>query len=138
MAHVHTAYKSPPAPRDSARFNTYYKVQWYEETSLCWFTSKSSTRRAEAAVNAYSREAVPHDGSNPEGPPAALNMKTHLIIAATLLLARSALADSYRVHYSIRGNGRDITVQAESSAEARRTVMDMFPGAVVTGVHRVR
>ena len=31
-----------------------------------------------------------------------------------------------------------ITVQAESSAEARRTVMDMFPGAVVTGVHRVR
>jgi len=50
----------------------------------------------------------------------------------------SALADSYRVHYSIRGSSRDITVQAESSAEARRTVMDMFPGAVVTGVHRVK
>ena len=31
----------------------------------------------------------------------------------------------------------DLTVQGESSAEARRTVMDMFPGAVVTGVHRV-
>jgi hypothetical protein len=28
--------------------------------------------------------------------------------------------------------------QAESSAEARRTVMDMFPGAVVTGVHRIK
>ena len=47
-------------------------------------------------------------------------------------------ANSSGVHYSIRGSGRDITVQAESSAEARRTVMDMFPGAVVTGVHRVR
>ena len=33
---------------------------------------------------------------------------------------------------------RDITVQAESSAEARRTVMEMIPSAVVTGIHRVR
>jgi hypothetical protein len=48
------------------------------------------------------------------------------------------LADSYRVHYSICGSGCDITVQAESSAEARRTVMDMFLGAVVTGAHRVK
>ena len=32
---------------------------------------------------------------------------------------------------------RDITVQAESSADARRTVMDMVPNAVVTGVNRV-
>jgi len=42
------------------------------------------------------------------------------------LLGVGALADSYRVHYSIRGSGQDITVQAESSAEARRVVMDMF------------
>jgi hypothetical protein len=55
-----------------------------------------------------------------------------------LLLASSAFAGIFRVHYSIRGSGRDITVQAESSSEARRTVMDMFPGAVVTGVHRVK
>jgi hypothetical protein len=55
-----------------------------------------------------------------------------------LLLASTALADGYRVHYSIRGTGRDITVQAESSAEARRVVMEMFPGAVVSGVSRVR
>ena len=34
----------------------------------------------------------------------------------------TALADSYRVHYSIRGGGRDAMVQAESSAEARRVV----------------
>jgi hypothetical protein len=47
-------------------------------------------------------------------------------------------ADTFRVHYSIRGSGRDITVQDESSSEARRTVMEMFPGAVVTGVRRVK
>jgi hypothetical protein len=33
---------APPAnyrPRqaDSARFSTYYKVQWYDPNSLCWF-----------------------------------------------------------------------------------------------------
>jgi hypothetical protein len=54
------------------------------------------------------------------------------------LIGDSAFADSYRVHYSIRGSGRDVTVQAESSAEARRTVMEMIPGAVVTGVHRIK
>ena len=55
-----------------------------------------------------------------------------------LALVGTALADSFRVHYSVRGSGRDATVLAESSAEARRVVMDMFPGAVVTGVHRVK
>ena len=65
-------------------------------------------------------------------------MKTIVTISIALLLASSAFAGSFRVHYNVRGSGRDITVQAESSAEARRTVMDMFPGAVVTGVHRVR
>jgi hypothetical protein len=59
------------------------------------------------------------------------------IVFGFLLLSSSAWADTFRVHYSIRGSGRDVTVQAESSSEARRTVMDMFPGAVVTGVHRV-
>jgi hypothetical protein len=57
-------------------------------------------------------------------------MKIRLILVALLMMAGAALADSYRVHYSIRGSGRDIT--------ARRTVMDMFPGAVVTGAHRVK
>jgi hypothetical protein len=55
-----------------------------------------------------------------------------------LLAGGSALAASYRVHYSLRGSGRDITVQAQSSADARRTVMGMFPGAVVTGIHKVK
>jgi hypothetical protein len=82
---------------------------------------------------------VQYHGGNQKRPPTTFNMKTHLIIIATVLfLAGSALADTFRVHYSIRGSGRDISVQAESSAEARRTVMDMFPGAVVTGVHRVK
>jgi hypothetical protein len=64
--------------------------------------------------------------------------KLHLTLATLLLIAGSLMADTYRVHYSVRGSGRDVTVQAESSSEARRLVMDMFPGAVVTGVHRVK
>lgn len=64
-------------------------------------------------------------------------MKYHLSIILAIAFAGTAFADSFRVHYSIRGSGRDITVQAESAAEARRVVMDMFPGAVVTGAHRI-
>ena len=63
-------------------------------------------------------------------------MDTIKIIVALLLIAGSAFAGSYRVHYNVRGSDRDITVQAESSAEARRTLMDLIPAAVVTGVHR--
>ena len=61
--------------------------------------------------------------------------KSLFALAALLLLDGSALADSYRV---LRGSGRDTTVQVESSSKARRTVMEMFPGALVTGVHRVK
>lgn len=64
--------------------------------------------------------------------------KPILSLTALLLLGSTAFADTFRVHYSIRGSGRNITVQAESSSDARRTVMDMFPGAVVTSVHRVK
>jgi hypothetical protein len=60
------------------------------------------------------------------------------LILALLLIGSSAFAGSYRVHYSIRGSGRNVTVQAESSAEARRTVMDLIPGAVVTSVYKVK
>ena len=60
------------------------------------------------------------------------------ILIALLIIAGNAFTGSHRVHYNVRGSGRDITVQAESSAEARRTVMDMIPNAVVTGVHRVK
>ena len=63
------------------------------------------------------------------------NEKVKLI--ALLLIGGNVLAASFHVHYNVRGSGRDVTVQADSSAEARRTVMDIFPGAVVIGVHRV-
>ena len=59
-------------------------------------------------------------------------------LIALLLIGGNVLAGSFRVHYNVRGSGRDVTVQADSSAEARRTVMHIFPGAVVTGVHRVK
>jgi uncharacterized protein (UPF0333 family) len=64
--------------------------------------------------------------------------KTSLTLLALAMLTASVFAGTFRVHYSIRGSGRDVTVQAESSSEARRTVMDIFPGAVVTGVHRIK
>jgi hypothetical protein len=57
-----------------------------------------------------------------------------LLFAAALVAASGALAGDatpWRVHYTVRGAGRDITVLAQSSAEARRLVMDMFPGAGV-------
>lgn len=62
-----------------------------------------------------------------------------LILTALLFAAGPAFAGAYRVHYySLRGSGRDITVQAESGAEARRVVMQIIPGATVTGAHRAR
>ena len=61
-----------------------------------------------------------------------------ITVIALALIATSAWADTFRLHYSIRGSGREITLQAESSSEARRTVMDLYSKAVVTGVHRVK
>jgi hypothetical protein len=60
------------------------------------------------------------------------------LAVALLIVGGSAFAGTFRVHYSIRGSGRDVTVQAESSSEARRNVMDMISGAVVTGIHRIK
>jgi hypothetical protein len=60
------------------------------------------------------------------------------ILLLSIVIASAAETAAWRVHYSIRGSGRDITVQAESSSEARRVVMDLFPGAVVTGVRRIK
>ena len=65
-------------------------------------------------------------------------MKRIISISIALLLAGSALADTYRVSYTLRGSGKRITIQAESSSEARRVVMDMFPGCYVTGASKVK
>jgi hypothetical protein len=61
-----------------------------------------------------------------------------LILTALLLAGGFVFAGAYRVHYSMRGSGRDITVQAESSAEARRVVTQIIRGATVTGARRAR
>ena len=68
---------------------------------------------------------------------------------ALLLTCVSVLARDlrWRVHYS-GGSGRDATalikegkvsiVPAESAAQARRDVMNMFPGAIVTSVSQIK
>jgi cellobiose-specific phosphotransferase system component IIB len=63
-------------------------------------------------------------------------MKKLAAIICLIGMASSALADQYKVHYSIRGLGKDIIVNAESSSDARHTVQDMFPDAMVTGVSK--
>ena len=65
-------------------------------------------------------------------------MKKLALTAALLLaLAGATFSDTYRVTYSSHGLIQRITVQAESTAEARRVVMAIIPGAMVTGAHRV-
>jgi hypothetical protein len=44
-------------------------------------------------------------------------MRKPILTLLALLLASTAFADTFRVHSSTRGRGRDITVQAESSSE---------------------
>jgi hypothetical protein len=63
--------------------------------------------------------------------------KTILTLIALAMLAGSAFAGSYRVSYSLNGAGKQITVEAQSTQDARNTVQDLFPGAVVTGAHKI-
>jgi hypothetical protein len=63
--------------------------------------------------------------------------KLALTAALAATLAGSAFSESFRVTYTDRGLVRRITVQAESTAEARRTVQDLFPAAYVTGSYKV-
>ena len=65
-------------------------------------------------------------------------MKKAFLLLLVLFLLPSARADQFRVHYSIHGSGRRIIVNAESSSDARRTVQEMIPDAVVTGAWRIR
>jgi hypothetical protein len=61
-----------------------------------------------------------------------------ILLIATLIIASNALAGTFRVHYTCAGNGRDIQLQAKSSAKAQRMVHLMFPDCYVTGVHEVK
>ena len=66
-------------------------------------------------------------------------MKTKILLVLLLASATELVqADQFKVHYSIHGSGKDIIVNADSSDDARHTVEDMFPDAVVTGVRRER
>ena len=62
--------------------------------------------------------------------------KTTLALLALAMLAGSAFAGTYRVTYTYRGLIKRIAIQAESTAEARRTVQNMF-GGYVTGVQQI-
>ena len=53
-------------------------------------------------------------------------------------MAASAFAGTFRVTYTQAGLIQRVNVQAESYAEARRTVQNMFPGAYVTGAQKLR
>ena len=71
--------------------------------------------------------------------PLAAKCKKFFAFATALLIAGSAaFADLYRVSYTLRGSGKKITINAESSSEARRVVQDLFPGCYVTGTHKVK
>ena len=61
-----------------------------------------------------------------------------IVLSMALLIAGSAFADLYRVNYTLRGSGKKITVNAESSSEARRVVMEIIPGAIVTGASKAK
>jgi hypothetical protein len=52
------------------------------------------------------------------------------------VLAISAKADPFEVSYSIHGLGKTIVIDAATANEARRTVEDLFPEAVVYNATR--
>ena len=64
------------------------------------------------------------------------NMKTLIRLFAILVLTGSAIAGVYKVDYPIHGSGKAITINADSSDDARHKVQDVFPDTVVTGVRK--
>jgi hypothetical protein len=101
-------------------------------------TKREPTKRGERSPRDASERAPSPQTAAISAYTETFNPMIRSIVFGFLLYSSSAWADTFRVHYSIRGSGRDVTVQAESSAEARRTVMDMFNGAAVTGVSRIK
>ena len=64
--------------------------------------------------------------------------KITLHFAALLLIGGSALADTFACTTRFAARAVTSPFRLNHRAEARRTVMEMFPGAVVTGVSRVK
>ena len=64
--------------------------------------------------------------------------KATLTLIALAAMAGAAFAGTFRVTYTQGGLIQRITVQAESTHEARRVVQSLFPGCYVTGAHRVK
>jgi hypothetical protein len=65
-------------------------------------------------------------------------LATTTIIMLIAFWPAAAPADTFRIHYTLRGSGRDITIQADSTQEARQFIRDAVPGAMVTSVHRIK
>jgi hypothetical protein len=65
-------------------------------------------------------------------------MKNLIRLLGVLILVQSVQADQFKVQYSFHGAGKDIIINASTSDDARHTVEGMIPGAVVTGVRRIR
>jgi hypothetical protein len=65
-------------------------------------------------------------------------MKSLLRIVVPFALVQTASAGLYMVHYSVKGSGKDVIVNASSADQARYEVQDMFPGCVVTSVSKKR
>jgi hypothetical protein len=63
-------------------------------------------------------------------------MKKLLILLS--ILAINAQADQFKVSYSIHGLGKTMIVDAATATEARQTVRDLIPDAVVYNATRLR
>ena len=63
-------------------------------------------------------------------------MKKLLILLT--VLAINAQADQFKVYYSIHGSGKTIIVNAATATEARATVRDLIPDAVVYNARRLK
>jgi hypothetical protein len=74
MAHVRPARNHRPRRAGSARFSTYYKVQWYDARNCAWHDMQKQHLTPAAAAAAYpaGKQTLPHDGNHLRRPPAAI------------------------------------------------------------------
>jgi hypothetical protein len=69
--HMKAAPNPRPRRAGSARFDTYYKVQWYDARNCAWADVQKQYPNARGRRGRLpGRQALPHDGGNPGRPPA--------------------------------------------------------------------